>query len=106
MAALAQGLFDEAQYQQHNLGELHIDKWGRKFRYVQNGGSSALVTGHLLQEPAEDTNYRSMNVATTAAIGAESINVDLGGTKLRGMMFKPQPQVNVNFSWTGHSKLP
>ncbi len=80
------GLYEESQYQEHKLGELFIDPYGRKFRYVQNGGV-ALTTGNLLQEPAEDTNFRSMAVAVAAAIGATEISVTLGGTAVTANMF-------------------
>ena len=53
MSDMIEGLYDETQYQRHNLGEKYTDKWGRTFRYVQ-AGAVALATGHLLQEPAED----------------------------------------------------
>lgn len=85
---LLQGLFDESQYQQHALGQLYIDAvTGNKYRYVQNGGV-ALVTGNLLQEPAEDTNYRSMACYAVAAIGADQVTVTLGGTAVTANQFE------------------
>lgn len=84
---LNQALFDESQYAQHKLGELYVDPWGRKFKYVQAGGS-ALVTGNLLQEAAEDTNYRSMAVQAAVAIGATKIPVTLGGTAVTANQFE------------------
>jgi hypothetical protein len=83
----AQDVFEESSYQQHPLGALGIDKYGNKYRYVQNGGS-ALTTGNLLQEPAEDTNFRSMVVNTNAAIGATEIEVTLGGSATTANMFE------------------
>lgn len=83
---VAQEIFTENQYQQHPLGALGVDKYGRRFRYVQAGGS-ALVTGHLLQEPAEDTAFRSMAVAVAAAIGADEVEVTLGGTATTANQF-------------------
>lgn len=83
---LAQDLYAESSTQQHPLGTLATDKFGNRYRYVQNGGV-ALVTGNLLQEPAEDTNFRSMAVNTAAAIGATSIAVTLGGTAVTANMF-------------------
>ena len=82
-----QNLYDESDVQYHNLGELYVDKWGRKFRYVQNG-AVALVTGNLLQEAAEDTNYRSMAVQAAVAIGASKIPVTLGGTAVTANQFE------------------
>jgi hypothetical protein len=84
---LISDLYTESQYQQHNLGEMAVDKWGNRFRYVQAGGTN-LVTGNLLQEAAEDTNYRSMNVAATQSIGDTEITVDLGGTAVTANQFE------------------
>lgn len=83
---LSQDIFTESQYQLHPLGALGVDKYGNRYRYAQ-AGAAALVTGNLLQEPAEDTNFRSMNVAATAAIGVEEVEVDLGGTATTANMF-------------------
>lgn len=83
---LAQAVYDESSVALHALGELGIDKWGNKYRYVK-AGASALVAGNLIQEPAEDTNFRSMNVATAAAIGATSIDVTLAGTAVTANQF-------------------
>lgn len=87
MTDLLQGLYDESSAQQHKLGELYIDPWGRKFRYVQ-AGTSALVTGELLQEAAENTNYRSMVVQAAVAIGDTMIPVTLGGTAVTANQFE------------------
>jgi len=83
---LIQQIHEESQYAQHRIGELYIDPYGDKFRYVENGGV-ALVTGHLLQECAEDTNYRSMNLAASQVIGDEELTVDLGGTAVTAGQF-------------------
>ncbi len=80
-------LFQETVAPQHKLGELYIDPHGRKFRYVQNG-AVALTTGHLLQEAAEDTNYRSMVVQAAVAIGDFMIPVTLGGTAVTANQFE------------------
>lgn len=87
MGKLIQGLYDEQSGQSHKLGELYISPHGDRYRYVQNGGSSALVTGNLLQEAAEVTDFRSMVVAATQAIGDEVITVDLGGTAVTANQF-------------------
>ena len=87
MTELLQNLYDESAGQNHKLGELYIDPWGRKFRYVQNG-TSALVTGNLLQEPAENTNYRSMACQATVSIGDTMIPVTLGGTAVTANQFE------------------
>lgn len=61
------------------VGELAMDKWGNRFRYMKAGGS-ALVAGNLLQEAAEDTQFVSMAVPAIVAIGATSITVTNGTT--------------------------
>lgn len=86
MGKLIQPLFEESQYQQQKLGELYISPFGDKYRYVQ-AGASALATGHLLQEAAEDTAFRSMAVQAAAAIGATQVSVTLGGTATTANMF-------------------
>lgn len=54
---------------------------GREFVLVQNGGT-ALVSGNLIQGPAKiGTTTGHQNLATsTAAVGATSVTVTLGGT--------------------------
>lgn len=87
MTEILQGLYDENANQQHKLGELYIDPFGRKFRYVQ-AGASALVTGELQQEAAENTNYRSMVCQAAVAIGDTMIPVTLGGTAVTANQFE------------------
>ena len=79
-------LYDNNIVAQHKLGEKFTDEWGRTFRYVQAGAT--LTTGNLLQEAAEVTNFRSMNVAAAAAIGTTAITVDLGGTAVTAAQFE------------------
>ncbi len=81
-----QQIFEEEQYQLHQLGALGIDDRGNKYRYVQ-AGAVALATGHLLQEAAEDTNYRSMAVQAAVAINDTMIPVTLGGTAVTANQF-------------------
>lgn len=83
----AQALYDESSVRQHQLGTLGVDKYGARYRYIQ-AGAVALVTGHLLQEAAEDTNYRSMAVDTAAAIGDKVVSVTLGGTAVTANQFE------------------
>jgi hypothetical protein len=80
-------LYGNSASREHNLGELLIDKWGRKFRYVQ-AGAVDLVTGNLQQEAAEDTNYYSMAVQAAVAAGAFAIPVTLGGTAVTANQFE------------------
>src|SRR3990167_11315667 len=84
---ILQNLYDEDANQQHKLGELYQDPFGRRFRYVQ-AGASALVTGELLQEAAEVTNFRSMVVQAAVAIGATKIPLTLGGTAVTANQFE------------------
>lgn len=83
----SQDLWTQSSVAQHKLGQLGVDTYGNRYRYVKNGGT-ALTTGVLLQEPAEDTNFRSMAVNTAAAIGTYDIAVTLGGTAVTANLFK------------------
>ena len=56
----------------HTLGERIVTPDGRAFRYARAGSGAALVTGNLLQSPAEDTADQNI-AATAAAVGATSI---------------------------------
>jgi len=80
-------LYQDSVDPTHKLGEKYTDEWGRVFRYVQAGGTN-LVTGDLLQEAAEDTNYRSMVVQAASAIGSTNIAVTLGGTAVTAAQFE------------------
>jgi len=84
---LAVGLYESNADPQHKLGEKYVDKWGRTFRYVQ-AGAVDLVTGNLIQEAAEDTNYRSMVVQAASAAGSTTIAVTLGGTAVTANQFE------------------
>lgn len=84
---IGQDLWSESASALHNLGALAFDEFGNRYRYVKNGGV-ALAAGHLLQEAAEDTNFRSMAVDTAAAIGATEVSVTLGGTAVTADLFK------------------
>jgi len=83
---IAQDIFTESSEQLHVLGTLGVDKYGDRYRYAQ-AGAVALVTGNLLQEAAEDTQFRSMAVATAAAIGADELSITLGSTAVTANMF-------------------
>src|SRR3990167_9388672 len=87
MSEMLQNLYDETSAQFHKLGELYIDPFGSKFRYVQ-AGASALVTCNLLQEAAEGTNFGAMGVQAAAAIGDTMIPVTLGGTAVTANQFE------------------
>ena len=83
---IAQDIYSESSVQLHKLGELHVDEWGDKFRYVLNAGS-ALVTADLVQEPAEDTQFNTMAVDTARAIGVSTITAVNGTTTVTAGMF-------------------
>jgi len=80
-------LYQDSVDPTHKLGEKYEDEWGRIFRYVQ-AGAVDLVTGELMQEAAEDTNYRSMVVQAASAIGSTNIAVTLGGTAVTASQFE------------------
>lgn len=82
----AQGLHEQSASKLHRLGQLGVDEWGNRYRYAKAGGT-ALVTGNLLQEPAEDTNFRSMVVSAASAIGSTEISATLGGTAVTADLF-------------------
>lgn len=60
------------------LGVRAVTGDGREFRY-QQAGASNLVLGTLQQSPAIVANHQNL-VTSTAAIGATTITVTLGGT--------------------------
>ena len=86
MSNLHEDLYTDSVSKIHKIGQLYVDPWGRSFRYVRVGGVS-LVTGNLIQEPAEDTNYRSMVVQAASAIGSREIAITLGGTAVTADQF-------------------
>jgi len=83
---IGQDLYEESATPLHRLGQLGIDEYGNRYRYVKNGGV-ALVTGHLLQESAEDTNFNNM-VVTSGTAGNNYFTVTLGGTAVTADLFK------------------
>lgn len=84
---MTQSIYDESSVNSVQIGTLGISKWGSKYRYVK-AGASALVAGELLQESVESTNYRSMVCAESAAIGATSVLVTLGGSAVTASQFE------------------
>ena len=98
----AQDIWTETANPQHVLGAKGEDEYGNRYRYVQNG-AVALVTGELLQEAAEDTNYRSMVCQAAVAINDTMIPVTLGGTAVTANQFE-QGQLVVESS-TGIGQL-
>lgn len=90
VSLISQEIFTESQYQQHQLGARGSDKYGNVFRYAKFGATPP-AAGSLLQEPAEDTNFRSMVVYAAAAIGADEVQVTLGGTAVTANLFDEAP---------------
>ena len=83
---MGEDLYNETSYAMTKVGSRAMDSFGNVYRYIYNGGV-ALVTGNLLQEPAEDTQFNNMTVATAAAIGATAIPVTNGTTTVTANMF-------------------
>lgn len=79
-------LYNETSFAEHKLGTLGFDHFGNRYRYSK-AGAVALVTGHLLQEPAEDTQFNGMAVPAAIAIGATDITVTNGTTAVTAGMF-------------------
>lgn len=83
---VGQDLYEESSTPLHRVGQLGVDSFGNRYRYVKNGGV-ALVTGNLLQEPAEDTQFNNMAVPAAEAIGQTEITVTNGTTTVTANMF-------------------
>jgi hypothetical protein len=83
---IGQELYNQSATPLHRLGQLGLDEYGNKYRYAKAGGT-ALVTGNLLQEPAEDTQFVSMAVPAAVAIGETEITVTNGTTTVTDGMF-------------------
>jgi len=83
---IGQDLYNQSATPLHRLGQLALDEYGNKYRYAKAGGT-ALVTGNLLQEPAEDTQFVSMAVPAAVAIGETEITVTNGTTTVTDGMF-------------------
>lgn len=80
-------LYTSSAEKSQNLGQLGVDKLGRKFRYVK-AGAVALVAGNVLQSPARDTQFTGMAVAVAAAIGDKVLNLTNGTTTTSLDQFK------------------
>jgi hypothetical protein len=66
---------------------LGVDKFGNRYRYVKNG-LAALVSGNLLQEPVESTDWDNMAVPAAVAIGQTTVGVTLGSTATTADLLK------------------
>lgn len=75
---IGQGAFVSTTSPLHGIGEMAVTPDGRKFRYVQAGGS-ALVVGNALQAPAEDADHDDVTVRATAA-GATELLITTGAS--------------------------
>ncbi|MCR4307677.1 MAG: hypothetical protein NUV80_03880, partial [Candidatus Berkelbacteria bacterium] len=83
----ARDLYTSSAEKQHTLGQVGVDKLGRKFRYVKAGGTS-LVVGNVLQESVRDVQFTGLAVATAAAIGATTLSLTNGTTTTTADQFK------------------
>lgn len=78
--ASAAKLFSSSAEREHDLGSVAFDVEGNRYRYAK-AGAVALVTGTLLQAPAQIANHQDLAPAATAA-GAVQVTVTLGATAL------------------------
>lgn len=79
-------LYNSTAFAEHKLGTLGFDHFGSRYRYIK-AGAVALVTGNLLQEPAEDVQFNIMAVPAALAIGVTDITVTNGTTAVTANMF-------------------
>lgn len=64
----------------HDVGTRGCMSDGRVFYYASSVSSGTLAAGSLVCAPATDTDYINIAVATSAAIGATSLDLTLGGS--------------------------
>lgn len=86
----AQDIFTTSAVQQHGLGNICYTADGRKFRYVavqpSSGGATGqpvgatLVSGNVLQGPAQLANHLALTPTATNAVGDTLVTVTLGAT--------------------------
>lgn len=76
--------------QNHPQGTLAYAEGGRIFRYAQIG-AVALVTGNLLQAPAQDTTYENMAVLASPIVsvqnGPQTVNITNGTATITNAQF-------------------
>ena len=80
-----QDLYTQSAAPLAEIGQLAFDSYGNRYRYVKAGAT--LVTGNLLQEPAENTNFHAMTPSTVSAIGSKTFAVVLGWTAVTAGLF-------------------
>lgn len=80
-----QGLYEQSTIQLNPIGTTFQTNNGKTFRYALVG-AAALVTGDLLQEAAQDTQFENMAVLA-AAVGATSVTVTNGTTTITANQF-------------------
>src|SRR3990167_9167279 len=73
-----QELYVSSATQEHELGELRVDRQGRKFRYCLVGGTST-VAGNLYQSIAQVANHQNLTVVP-GPVNSKEIVAILGGT--------------------------
>lgn len=100
---------DVSTVQNHPLGAVGFDSFGRKYKYVQ-AGAVALVKGNLLQSPARDVQYTDMAVQAAWALNASSGTVTLGSTATTANQFvdgtlvvSVTPGIGQNFTVKSHT---
>lgn len=76
-----QDLYVADTVQNHKIGTMAYASGGRIFRYSLNG-TTALVTGNLIQASVQDTSYENMAVLASPIIaaqnGAQTVNITNG----------------------------
>lgn len=80
-----QGLYEQSTIQLMPLGSIFTTNNGKIFRYSLVG-ASALVTGNLLQDAAQDTQFENMAVLAAAA-GVSTVTVTNGTTTITANQF-------------------
>lgn len=67
--------YESEENPSHELGAFGYTNDGRKFVYVKNNDTNAMVAGELQQTAAEDTGDQGLTVAANAAIGASQVSL-------------------------------
>jgi hypothetical protein len=81
-----QDLFTESVNPTYKIGDEVELADGRRYVYAKNG-AFAQVAGNVYQGPAEDTQFNTMAVQATGALGATTVTVTLGSTAATANMF-------------------
>lgn len=87
-AISAADLYKSSATAEEKIGTIGIDgRTGKLFRYALVG-ASALVTGNLLQESAQDTTYENMAIGTAGVAGDMFLQVTNGTATITSAQFE------------------